>query len=146
MSDTSYTGDSSDTSDTTDSWREDTGATLEDRTGLGEPNVDPTTVEPARQRQEAVHRDHQVLLQEAIVEVTQGAQGQSLSDVMEQLDAALAARGLPSQPDRWREAVAREAVNGNVYIESAPAADAIGIGKVLDQDESQGSEGERSQE
>ena len=68
------------------------------------------------------HRLAQALIQEAIDEVGQGAQGRDVDDLRVRLVDALAARGIQAQPPRWLDSVCAELASGHRYVEDARQA------------------------
>lgn len=66
-------------------------------------------------------RPHLAVMQAVIAELAERSAGRPVPEVVEDFERSLAARGLPRQPHNWVLAVAQEAANGHVYIESEEA-------------------------
>jgi hypothetical protein len=64
---------------------------------------------------------HRAIMQAVIAELAERSAGRPVPEVMQDLERSLAARGLRRQPHNWVMAVAQEAANGHVYIESEEA-------------------------
>jgi hypothetical protein len=63
------------------------------------------------------HRVAQSLIQEAIDEVAEDAQGRDVQDVRARLVEALEGRGIGEQPPRWLDSVSAELAGGRRYVE-----------------------------
>lgn len=66
-------------------------------------------------------RPHLAVMQAVIAELAERSAGRPVPEVVEDFERSLAARGIPRQPHNWVLAVAQEAANGHVYIESEEA-------------------------
>lgn len=64
---------------------------------------------------------HRAIMQVVITELAERSDGRPVPEVVADLERSLAARGLPRQPHSWVLAVAQDAANGHVYVESAEA-------------------------
>jgi hypothetical protein len=67
------------------------------------------------------HRQHAAQRQEIIAETVRTHAGAPIKDIIEVLRERMTARGLPAPPERWLDAVAREASVGRTYVESYEA-------------------------
>jgi hypothetical protein len=68
-----------------------------------------------------VRREHRAVMQAVITELAERSAGLPVPEVVDDLERSLAARGLPRQPHNWVMAVAQEAANGHIYVESEEA-------------------------
>ena len=66
-------------------------------------------------------REHLAVMQAVITELAARSEGRPVPEVVDDLERALAERGLPRQPHTWVLAVAQDAACGHVYVESAEA-------------------------
>ena len=66
-------------------------------------------------------RPHLAVMQAVIAELAERSAGRPVPEVVEDFERSLAARGIPRQPHNWVLAVAQEAANGHVYVESEEA-------------------------
>jgi hypothetical protein len=73
--------------------------------------------EPARD----ARRPHLAVIQAVITELAERSAGRPVPEVVDDLERSLADRGLPRQPHNWVLAVAQEAANGHMYVESEEA-------------------------
>jgi hypothetical protein len=88
-------------------------------------NVDPTGQDPTAKDPAA---DVKLQLQLAIFEASKDSEGKSLSEILESLRSAFAARGVAEPPATWLESVASSAFYGEPYLIDLPtaiAADAV---------------------
>jgi hypothetical protein len=76
---------------------------------------------------EDTHEERMVALQQAVVDVAEASEGNSVEATMEHLAGAITARGLAVPPTNWLEAVAHDAVGGRTYVVSAAALDQVGV-------------------
>jgi hypothetical protein len=72
-------------------------------------------------------RSKQETMQAVINDLVSQVPGGSVAEVSARLRDALAALGIPPQPENWIEAVAHDAVSGRVYVVSEEAAEATGL-------------------
>jgi hypothetical protein len=68
-------------------------------------------------------RSKQEMMQAVINDLVAQVPGGSVTELSARLREALAAIGIPPQPENWIEAVAHDAVSGRVYVISDEAAE-----------------------
>ena len=78
------------------------------------------TQEPYEPAHDA-RRPHLAVMQAVITELALRSAGRPVPEVVKDLERSLAAQGLPRQPHNWVMAVAQEAANGHIYVESEEA-------------------------
>jgi hypothetical protein len=64
---------------------------------------------------------HRAIMQAVITELAERSKGRPVPEVVADLERSLAARGLPQQPHSWVMAVAQDAADGRMYVESTEA-------------------------
>ncbi|HET7476095.1 MAG TPA: hypothetical protein VFJ97_08755 [Dermatophilaceae bacterium] len=81
----------------------------------------PTEPAPGTPAGDAARHEIDREIQAVIVELARTGSGRPVGDLVPQLEATLAQRGITDQPRSWLDVVAREASAGRIYVQTNEA-------------------------